>query len=376
MSPIVPFELRIAEVDLVDLKHRLDATRWPQTFGGETWRYGARIDFLQRFQAYWRNEYDWRAVEARLNSYPQFLALIDGVHIHFFHVRAKSGCGRPLLLLHGWPGSQVEFLDIIDDLSGHGPCSAAEGDYDLVIPAIPGFGFGGKPAEPGWGPDRIATAFHTLMTLLGYHRYGVQGGDWGGILGRRIAQRHSGAVAALHSNMPYAYPPAGTEPPSNYQEFRKTGTAYLSLQATKPDAIAPALSDSPMGLATWILEKFASWGDGGGDIPQTISFEHLISNIMFYWLPNSAASAARIYFESAREETMPFGGPAVTVPTAVAAFAAEPYLAPREWVERLYNVVRWEDFPTGGHFAALEQKTCLLESIRTFFATVNFDNDD
>lgn len=256
---VIKFELRVPEADLADLRHRLRSTRWPVDFGGESWRYGARIDTLRAVQNYWANEYDWRTIEARLNSFPQYLATIDGLRVHFFHVRAKHGNGRPLLLLHGWPGSQTEFLDLIDDFVDPSRCGRGNHQaYDLVIPAIPGFGFGGKPVEPGWGPDRIADAFHRLMTLLNYDRYGVQGGDWGTIIGRRIAQRHPGALVGLHINMPYAHPPHAAEPPDDYRTFRKTGMGYLSLQSTKPDAIAAAMSDSPMGLATWILEKFAA----------------------------------------------------------------------------------------------------------------------
>lgn len=371
---IEKFVLSVPETDLMDLRRRLRSTRWPKFFGGESWTYGARLDSLIAIQDFWANEYDWRAVEVRLNRYPQYLTEIDGLRIHFFHVPAKSGSGRPLLLLHGWPGSQVEFLDMIDDFvdpipSGHNSDEA----FDLVIPAIPGFGFGQKPKGPGWGPDRIADAFHQLMSRLDYHRYGVQGGDWGAIIGRRIAQRHAGAIVGLHINMPYAYPPDAAEIPECYKAFRKTGTGYLALQSTRPDAIAVALADSPMGLATWILEKFAAWTDGEGDLPPSIPLETLVTNIMFYWLPNSAGSAARIYYESASEAVKPFGGAPVTVPTAIASFSAEPYSAPRTWVESIYNVVRWREFPAGGHFAALEQREVLREDVYAFFKNERFE---
>lgn len=366
---IEKYELHVPDEDLVDLRRRLRSTRWPIGFGGETWKYGARLDALMKLQSYWADDYDWRLVEARLNAYPQFVTTIDGVAIHFFHIRANSETGRPLLLLHGWPGSQVEFVDLIDDFVDPARCGRAANEaFDLVIPAIPGFGFGGKPSEDGWGPDRIADAFHELMNRLKYARYRVQGGDWGAIIGRRIAQRHGKSLIGLHINMPYAYPPEGANVPEQYRRFRKTGTGYLALQSTRPDAISPAMSDSPMGLATWILEKFAAWSGGGGDLPDTIQMETLVTNLMFYWLPNSAGSAARIYLESALEEVAPFGGAGVHVPTAVAAFANEPYSAPREWVEDIFNVVRWRDFPAGGHFAALEQGDVLRDDIFAFFA--------
>jgi microsomal epoxide hydrolase len=360
-----PFTLSIEASVLADLRSRLRNTRWPSVFEGHGWTYGANYDTLRMLQTYWSEEYDWRAVEAHLNGYDQFLMEVDGLDIHYFHIRSGQAEAKPLLLLHGWPGSQAEFLDLIPllfDRVGTAP------PLDLVIPAIPGFGFGGKPLCAGWGPDRIAAAFNRLMTDgLGYETYGIQGGDWGTILGRRIAQSYPERVAALHINMPYAYRPAGADDDPKLQDFHRSGLAYLNLQSTRPDAIAPGLADSPMGLATWILEKFASWSGGRGALPSTISIDHLLTNIMFYWLPNSAASAARIYYESAKEECAPFGGPPVLVPTGVAAFAHEPYRAPREWIEQAYNVVHWKDFPTGGHFAALENTADLAGDICEFF---------
>jgi len=364
-----PYSLDIPQADLDDLARRLAATRWPDVQGGDDWSAGAAFPSLRAIQQYWLDDYDWRAQEARLNDFPQYLAEVDGLDIHFFHVPAKGGKGVPLLLLHGWPGSQVEYIDLIGPLTdplGHG-CPDAMA-FDVVIPAIPGFGFGGKPREAGWGVDRIAAVFATLMVdVLGYPRFGVQGGDWGTIIGRRMAQNHADRVAALHINMPYAYPPPDAEQPQAWQDFHRAGTAYLGLQGTIPDAIAIGQSDSPMGLAGWILEKFAIWSDCGQDLAAGIPLDALITNLMFYWLPNSAASAARIYLESAREGKLPFGGDRIDVPTGVAAFAAEPYLAPRAWVEPAYNVIRWADFPKGGHFAALEQPQALLGEIRAFF---------
>lgn len=363
-----PFTISVSDEQLADLRQRLAMTRWPEV-DDRGWEYGAKIPVLKEFQEYWLNHYDWRRHEAALNRYQQFTARIDGLDIHFFYVTSKSQSRNPLLLLHGWPGSQVEFLDLIGPLTD--PAAHGFGDgpgFDLVIPAIPGFGFGGKPQSAGWGPDRIADAFNALMRQLGYDRYGVQGGDWGAIIGRRMAQRHAAEVVRLHLNMPYAAPPEGADVPEEWIAFHARETAYLALQSTKPDAISLGQSDSPMGLATWILDKFAAWSDCGDDLLASIPIDTLITNIMFYWLTNSAASAARIYAEAAREGIPPFGGEPVSVPTAFAVFAGEPYQAPREWVERNYtSIARWNAYPRGGHFATLERREDMLQEILTYF---------
>lgn len=359
------FQLDVPEQALDDLRRRLRATRWSEAQGASDWTHGASVPQLRRLCEHWAERYDWRLHEARLNSLPQFVVEVDGLDLHFFHVRAAGG-GMPLILLHGWPGSQAEFMEMVEPLSAPSAKSEAPA-FDLVIPALPGFGFGGKPAEPGWGPDRIAAAFSTLMTqVLGYSRFAVHGGDWGTIIGRRMAQNHAEALIALHINMPFAYPPEGAVLPSDRQAFHARETAYLAMQATKPDALTLAQADSPAGLAAWIMDKFAAWSDCNGDPAAAIDMDALITNLMFYWLPNSASSAARIYYEAGREQQLPFGGPFVHVPTGVAAFAAEPYRAPRDWVERIYNVEHWTDFTSGGHFAAMERPAELVRDIRTF----------
>jgi microsomal epoxide hydrolase len=364
-----PFRIDVPEADLADLKARLHATRWPIVDVDPNWRHGADPADLRAIHQHWRDRFDWRAQEERLNAIPQFLVTIDGLDIHYFHLRAEPGGDgtRPLLLLHGWPGSQIEFLDLLTPLAFPADDSG-EPAFDVVVPALPGFGFGGKPAEPGWGQDRTAAAFNHLMTaVLGYDHYGIQAGDWGAIIGRRMAQNHAPSVAALHINMPYAPPPPGVAIPEANAAFQRSGMAYLALQQTKPDAIALGQSDSPMGLAAWILEKFASWSDTRGSLRDTYALDVLITNLMFYWLPNSAASAARIYVEATRDPIPPFHGARVEVPTGVAAFAAEPYRTPRAWVEAIYNVRHWADFDSGGHFAGLEQPAFLLREIRHFF---------
>lgn len=369
---IKPFRLAVPEAELEDLSERLRRTRWPALNAGANWATGLDADTLKQIQNYWLARYDWRKQEAWINSFPQFLASIDGLDIHFFHIKAKCGNGRPLLLLHGWPGSQIELLGLVDALTGAADPEVANNQhYDLVIPAIPGFGFGGKPEESGWGPTRIAAAFASLMTeVLGYETFDIQGGDWGTIIGRRIALNFADRVRSLHVNMPYAFPPEGEVPPDYWETFRLTGTAYLTLQATRPDSIAMGNADSPMGLAGWILEKFSAWSDSDGGLLKAFDIDVLITNLMFYWLPNSAGSAARIYLEMASEGFPPFGGGKVQVPTAVAVFAREPYRAPREWLEDLYTIERWTEFPNGGHFPALENPQAFLVDLRAFHEKV------
>lgn len=365
---IRPFRIDVPDAVLADLRERLARTRWPGGIPGSGWRQGADLDYLRALCAYWRDGYDWRAQESRLNRWPQFLATVDGLELHFIHVRGRGPAPQPLLLLHGWPGSMVEFLDLLGPLTdpdAHGAPGAPS--FDVVVPSLPGFGFGGQPRETGWGANRMARALSALMTgVLGYPRYAIQGGDWGTILGRRMARNHAAQVAALHVNMAYAPPPPGTppDPAAAARAFDLTG--YLHLQNTRADTLTTGLADSPLGLAAWMVEKFRSWSDCAGDVERAIPRDTLLTNLMFYWAPNSVASATRIYFETAAENDDIWAPPRVTVPTAVAAFPKEPYLAPRAWVERLYDVRRWTDMPRGGHFAALEAPDLLLQDVRAF----------
>jgi microsomal epoxide hydrolase len=291
---------------------------------------------------------------------------VDGVEIHFWHVRGEGPKPFPLLLLHGWPGSIYEFYELIGPLAADG--------FDVVVPALPGFGFGGQPRERGWGIARIAEAFNTLMCdELGYDRYGVQGGDWGGIIAARLGATRAGSVAGIHVNLASAGPPPNPTPEDEAARqaigaFRARESGYSAVQATKPDSLTIAQTDSPAGLAAWIVEKFRSWSGCGGDVERSFSKDVLLTNLMFYWAPASVASSARIYYEwrSERELEQPHVG----APTAVAVFPDEPFRAPRRWVERAYNVVRWSELPRGGHFAALEEPELLLGDVRGFFQTI------
>jgi len=368
---VQPTDYRIAVPApvLEDLKYRLSRTRWADTMRGSGWKYGADVGQVRELCEYWRTTYNWREHEDRLNQIPQFQARVDGVEIHFFHVRARKPALMPLLLLHGWPGSVYEFAGLIEPLTN--PDSDGwEPAFDVVIPSMPGFGFSGKPQEGGWNADRIAAAFHTLMRqVLGYSRFGVQGGDWGTIVGSRLASAYPDTLLGLHINMPFAYPRnPSAEESAKFNALMLAETGYMHLQNTKPDALTIAQADSPAGLAAWILEKFRSWSDCSGDVFSAFSKDDLITNLMFYWAPNSIASAARAYFESAALDPPLFQHARVSVPTGVAAFPKEPYRVPRDWVEPLFNIVSWTDMPRGGHFPALEQPGLLVDDVQRFFA--------
>jgi microsomal epoxide hydrolase len=373
--PPRPFRIDVPQPVLDDLNRRLEATRWPEPIPGVEWDYGAKVDYIRELCDYWRTGYDWRLHEGHLNRHPQFLAEVDGVDIHYWHVKGKGPSPFPLLLVHGWPGSMFEFFTLIGrltDPAAHGGNPADS--FDVVIPSLPGFGWSGKPKERGWGISRISAAFDTLMTRdLGYARYGVQGGDWGGIIASRMGAAHADHVAAIHINFAVAGPPAEMDEADKEVLARRTAfsaqeTGYSNVQASKPDSLTVAQSDSPAGLAAWVVEKFRTWSDCGGDVEKAFSKDVLLTNLMFYWAPNSAASAARIYYESTRDGRA-FGGK-VEVPTGVAVFPAEPWVVPRKWVEPRFNIQRWTEMPRGGHFAALEQPELLLNDIRAFFATI------
>jgi microsomal epoxide hydrolase len=349
-------------VVLDDLRERLARTRWPEPLEGAEWDYGAKVEVIRELCEYWRDGYDWRAQEAALNAIPGFRAEVDGLDLHFWHVR---GGRPPLLLLHGWPGSIYEFHEVIGRLSEA---------HDVVVPALPGFGFGGAPRERGWGVTRIAATFDALMARLGYDRYGVQGGDWGAIIAAKLGEAYPERVAGIHVNMVIAPPPADAGPEyaealERERRWRTFEDAYSRQQRTKPDSLTVAQMDSPAGLAAWIVEKFRTWSDCDGDVVGYFGRDALLTNLMFYWAPGSVASAARIYYENLRDPAGRETRGRVEVPVAYAAFPHEIFRPPREWVERHYAIARWTDMPRGGHFAALEEPQALADDVLAFFSS-------
>ena len=373
------FKIDVEEEVLEDLKQRLANTRWPSPIEGAGWAYGADYDYLRRLCDYWRAEYDWRKWEEKLNAIPQFTSEIDGVTIRFWHVRAKNKKNAfPVLLLHGWPGSAFEFYDIIDLLTDPAAHGGEAGDaLDVVVPDLPGYGWSGKPRVPGWGADRIAGAMNTLMTKeLGYRRYGVQGGDWGGMIAARIGTVFPETAAAIHLNFTILPVPMidelseeDMEVCRRHQEFDFWEGAYHLVQETKCDAVTLAQTDSPAGLAAWIVEKFRVWSDCEGDLDRKYSMDQLITNLMFYWAPNSIASAARLYYESFHDPERNWGAPDphIVVPAAAAHFPKDPFHRPKGWMEKHFNLVRWTEMPRGGHFAAMEEPELLAEDVLAFF---------
>ncbi|WP_128375182.1 epoxide hydrolase family protein [Streptomyces cavernae] len=374
-----PYTISVSDDVLTDLRDRLARTRLPAPLPGASWSRGVDLGTLRTVLDHWRDGYDWRAQERRLNGFPQFLAEIDGVDIHFFHIRGTGPDPTPLLLVHGWPGSPVEFLGLVDALTDPAAHGAPEApSFDVVIPSIPGYGFGGKPAEEGWNTDRVADAFDHLMTEeLGYSAYGAQGGDWGGLIATALGVRHPEHVVGLHLNLALVMPPADADPAdvaqwgAAAQEFQKWEGAYGSVQSSRPMSLAVGQTDSPAGLAAWILEKFHAWSDlGAKSVLDAYSLDDLITNLMFYWAPNSAASAASFYYENFGLADPDLVNP-VTVPVAFARFPAEMAtiaLAPDSWYQARFDIRQLTHFEHGGHFAALEQPGALVADVRRFFA--------
>ena len=360
-----PFEVRVADEVLGDLRDRLMRTRFPDEIDGAGWDYGMPMGYLRELVGYWRDSYDWHAQQARLNEYPQFRTRIDGQSVHFIHARSGSDGAFPLLIIHGWPGSVVEFLDVIPRLTAAG--------FDVVAPSLPGYGFSEPPRTRGWDVRRTAEAFMALMARLGYSRYGAQGGDWGAMVSTWIGALDPGHCAAVHVNMatavaPEDAPPLTEEEQSDLaamQHFMREEAGYASEQMTKPQTLGAGLNDSPAGLCAWIVEKFRTWSDCDGHPENCFTRDQLLTNVMLYWVTGTAASAARLYWEhmhgaSARP-------PYVAVPTGVARYPKEPLRYPRAWVERQYHVTHWAVMPRGGHFAAMEEPDLLVADVREFF---------
>jgi pimeloyl-ACP methyl ester carboxylesterase len=377
---IEQFQIRVDDAVLDDLRNRLARTRFPDQIEGTGWEYGIPTDYLRELVEYWRDEYDWRAEEARLNQLAHFRTRIDGQSIHFVHARSARTDAFPLLLMHGWPGSIVEFLDVIPRLTdpeAHG--GQAADAFHVIAPSLPGYGFSEPTRTRGWEVRRIARAFIELMRRLDYERYGAQGGDWGAQLATRIGALDPGHCAAIHVNMPVAGRPKEPGPLTDEEKadlaamahFQREESGYALEQGTKPQTLGVALNDSPAGLLAWIVEKFRTWSDCGGHPENGYTRDQLITNAMLYWVTQTITSSVRLYWESrnsgAWDEALEF----VSVPTGVARYPEEKVLRfPRAWVERQYNVTHWAVMPRGGHFPAMEQPALFVEDLRSFFRTV------
>jgi microsomal epoxide hydrolase len=376
---VAPFEIAVPQSVLDDLQERLARTRWPDQIEGTGWDYGTELAYLKELCAYWQDGYDWRKQEGALNSWPQFTTEIDGQNLHFIHARSKHGNALPLLITHGWPGSIVEFqkiLPMLTDPEAHG--GRAEDAFHVVAPSMPGYGFSGPTNERGWDTQRIAEAEIELMKRLGYERYAAQGGDWGAIVTVQVGRLDPEHCVGIHLNMIMALPP---EKPAELDatekerlayanDFQAEGTGYQAIQGTKPQTLAYGLTDSPTGLAGWIVEKFRAWGDTHGDVESVFSKDELLTNIMVYWVTGTINSSMRLYYEMRKSGRAGFTQGRVDVPTGCASFPKELYNAPREWAERHYNVTHYERFAEGGHFAAMEQPALLAADMRKFFGTV------
>jgi pimeloyl-ACP methyl ester carboxylesterase len=365
---VTPFTVAISPVLLNDLRERLVRTRWPDEVNDDAWAWGTRSDMLRELVSYWADGFDWRAQEAALNRLPQFRAEIDGFGVHFIHVRGKGSNPRPLLITHGWPGSFIEMRGIIPLLTEGDDC------FDLVIPSLPGYGFSDRPTATGMSPVAIAALWVKLMQGLGYSRFGLQGGDWGAIVSTALAMNHPEVVTGIHLNfLSVGFPPSDDASEAERQYFAARAAwleaegGYSHIQGTKPQTLAYGLMDSPAGLAGWILEKFRTWGDCGGDPLGVFGRDALLTNIAIYWFSGTISSSIRLYKEARMAPLRLAPGQRVAPPLAFAQFPVEIPCPPLDLVERFFDVRQWTVMPRGGHFAAMEQPALLAGDVRAFF---------
>ena len=377
-----PFTIAVPDEVLEDLRRRLEHARWPDQAPGDPWSLGIPVAEVQAVVAHWRDHYDWRAREAAMNRWPQFLTQAAGEQVHFLHVRSVEPDATPLVLTHGWPGSFVEFLEVIGPLTdpvSHGGDAADA--FHVVVPSMPGYGFSGPTVQPGFDVNRVADAVAEVMEQLGYDRYIAQGGDWGAIVTRRLGEAYPDRLLGIHVNMLFAFP--GAEDPDPMAGVTEAdaarlaaagariadGTGYMAIQSTRPQTLAYGLTDSPTGLAAWILEKFQAWSDLDEDSAiATFGIDRLLDNLMVYWVTNTVGSAARLYAESARAgngAAQAWDG-RVEVPTGHTVYPYELLQTPRAWGEKRYDLVYWAEQERGGHFAAFERPTAFVEDIRAF----------
>jgi epoxide hydrolase len=374
MGEVVPFWIDVADAELGDLRRRLRETRWPERETVADWSQGVPLVYLRELCEYWADGYDWRATEARLNALPQFRTEIDGLAVHFLHVRSSDPDALPLILTHGWPGSVVEFLKVIGPLSG---------EFHVVCPSLPGYGFSGKPDRTGWGIERIARAWAVLMERLGYSRYGAVGSDWGTSVSTLLGLYDRAHVVGVHLIPPLAGPDPDTFEDltdgeraalASLEYSAEWDSGYSKEHSTRPQTIGYALVDSPAALAAWIVEKFWAWTDHDGPLDDVLSRDEVLDNLMLYWLPGTGASAARLYWESIRQVNGWIAGTEVStvdVPVGCSVFPRELQRPSRRWAARRFTDIRyWNEPARGGHFAAFEQPELFAEEVRSFFRLV------
>jgi pimeloyl-ACP methyl ester carboxylesterase len=379
------FQVRVPDDDIADLAARIDRTRWPDEVNDLECSYGVSLGYLQELVDYWRHRFDWRAAEARVNAFDQYLLEIDGLDVHFIHQRSPHPDATPLLMTHGWPGSVIEFLDVIPRLTEPERFGGSAADaFNVICPSLPGYGYSAAAREPGMHPGEVARREAALMAALGYTRYLAHGGDWGSPITQLLASQDAAHCRAIHILLSYPMPPAGVADPmtlvaphervwlEDNARHERDGTGYFHQQSTRPQTLGYALNDSPAGLCAWIAEKFHSWTDcerdGVRDIRHAVSWDTLLANVSLYWYTGTIASSIRLYKEFARTlgagaVTMPVSVP---VPVGMTTYRREIFKTPKAWAERMFNLVYWHEAERGGHFASLEQPQAFVEDMRRF----------
>jgi pimeloyl-ACP methyl ester carboxylesterase len=385
---IEPFKVQVSDATLADLRQRLERVRWAHEVANDDWAYGTSGAYLKELVAYWRDGYDWRAREARINALPQFRTTIDGVPIHFVHVRGKGPKPMPLVLTHGWPWTFWDFQKVIGPLTDPAAYGGDPADaFDVVVPSLPGYAFSSPLMKTGLNCWNTGDLWVQLMERLGYPRFGAHGGDWGAMLTAHLGHRHADRLIGTHFTLmtPFDIATGGGSGagPEDFgpdeqgwrergQHFFTAEAGYYYLQCTKPQTIAFALEDSPVGLCAWILEKRRTWSDCGGNVESRFSKDDLLDTVMLYWITQTYGSSARYYYEFMHNPWVPTHErmPRVEAPTGVAVFLKEVFLAPRRWAERYYNLKRWTVFPSGGHFAPMEEPQAIVGDLRAFFGAL------
>jgi len=368
-----PFTIQWSDAVIADLRERLARTRWPEAETVDDWSQGVPLSYQREVCEYWADGYDFAAAQARLNRFPQFRADVDGLGIHFLHQRSRHTDAMPLVLTHGWPGTFVEFLDVVDALTD--PDDPADA-FHVVVPSLPGYAYSDKPTAPGWNVPRVARAWDTLMRDLGYDRYGAQGGDWGAMVTTSIGQQCGDNVTGIHVNMPVVnfgecdmadLTEQETTALARVGEHADWGMGYSAEQSTRPQTLGYGLTDSPTGQCAWILEKFWAWTDNDGHPEQALSKDQMLDDISLYWFTSTAASSARLYWESFKAVDME----PITCPSGVSSFPKEILGVSERWARTRFTDLRWYGAPErGGHFAAFEQPEIFVDEVRGFFRTV------